>query len=727
MAFSAYARKFYETNLSIIPIKGKAPELQSWQKYCQASADESTFTYWEDAFKEYNIGLCLGPASNIVAFDFDYEGSDKQVIENIIFGMLPPSPVRKVGKKGWTAFYKFSNQQNMSVNRGNKRVFDFLSTGKQTVIPPSIHPSGIPYKWMTQFTLLDIEANDLPELDEAILLQLKNVLQSSTEELFEEKIIAAIPRHDLCVGYIFKMLSLLSDNTEIIAAVLKYDKDNALGGRYEGKPAYFEDPKYLSGKETPEQAASKLVNRIIKWAKAKSATSGHQFKLGAKAESATSKTGFHFVVEKVDKRTGEVRIIRKPDFYGFAQWCSTQLNAICDEAGTFYIYNDGKYEHLSDLMIEHLVIQKTEFTVKPQDINNFVKILKGTNFKRIKESPDGFLNLKNGILDVNSNKLLAHSPDYHFFYKLDVEYNKDAKSPHWDKFLLQIFEGNKELADTINKIFAYCLQGGYPYLHKAFVFYGSGRNGKSTVISVLRNLLGRDNVSNIPLHSLDNPFSVINLQNKLLNYNEEMTEDDLKSTDFKDVVSGGFVRASKKFKDEINFQVKARFVFATNHFPKFNDSSTGLDRRLLIIPFNYLITDEEIDLTLSEKLKIELSGILNTALSFLTELELTKNISEPKATNEIKEEYKEESDSVYAWLIENIEYQKNRELTVNAAFDDYLLWCAKQDRRSVGKTSFGRRVLLAISKNDSLKHKKIERLRSKQSRYFLGIKLSNNV
>jgi hypothetical protein len=108
-----------------------------------------------------NIGVCLGSASGIMALDFD---DDMDGLHSSIMAVIPESPVRKKGAKGFTAFYRYTGQRSHGYSVRGTRVLDILSEGRQTVLPPSLHPSGGAYEWITPLTLGDIAPSDLPEI-----------------------------------------------------------------------------------------------------------------------------------------------------------------------------------------------------------------------------------------------------------------------------------------------------------------------------------------------------------------------------------------------------------------------------------------------------------------------------------------------------------------------------------------------------------------------------------
>lgn len=174
--FSEVALAYRDRGYSIIPIKPgeKAPGaygtsgpfrwsgLKEWQRYCDAPVTDEQLAIWLD-WPDAGIGIALGAASNLIALDFDHRAD----LHNAIQQIIPASPVRKTGAKGFTAFYRFNgwHTRRWQDNTGST-VVELLSTGRQTVLPPSVHPDGMAYRWLTPETLLDIPPSELPEITE---------------------------------------------------------------------------------------------------------------------------------------------------------------------------------------------------------------------------------------------------------------------------------------------------------------------------------------------------------------------------------------------------------------------------------------------------------------------------------------------------------------------------------------------------------------------------------
>ena len=120
------------------------------------------------------IGIALGEHSGVIALDFD---SDDEYTDKIK-RLLPVPLVRKVGSKGETAFYRYSGEKNKKFKgRDGIYALEVLSTGNQTVIPPSYHPTTKrPYTWVDDVSLLDFDPKSFPVLPENFYEKVEEIL-----------------------------------------------------------------------------------------------------------------------------------------------------------------------------------------------------------------------------------------------------------------------------------------------------------------------------------------------------------------------------------------------------------------------------------------------------------------------------------------------------------------------------------------------------------------------
>lgn len=182
--FARCAPAYWAAGLSVIPIgasngdgkAGKRPVMKGWQEWCQRLPDVEDQGNWLKIYKgDYNIGLALGPGSGVCAVDVDY-ASDDQIAA--IEATLPPSPWVRRGAKGYVRLYRFSGPpKKFAINDdGGRVIVEFLTTGQQVILPPSIHAgTGRPYTVDGDVWLPDV-VGQLVELPADVETRLREAL-----------------------------------------------------------------------------------------------------------------------------------------------------------------------------------------------------------------------------------------------------------------------------------------------------------------------------------------------------------------------------------------------------------------------------------------------------------------------------------------------------------------------------------------------------------------------
>jgi len=392
---------------------------------------------------------------------------------------------------------------------------------------------------------------------------------------------------------------------------------------------------------------------------------------------------------------------KHPQFSELAKFLKNERHLVSDDSCS-YLWIDDHYQMVSKLHIQNMISRLTQDQSKPHHIEAFYKMALVESFKPLDQmrNPIGMINVNNGVLDLETRRLEKPDPKRFFKYKIKHNFVPGARCPTFIEFLNFVFLGNEELIKLTAQIFGYTLLGGDPFAHKAFLLYGEGRNGKSTFLFVLQNLLGLPNVSSVSMKMLGKPFSMIRLDGKLANIVEESPAE-IDQEEFKNVVSGGHVTAAMKHKPEFDLKVDARLFFATNKIPRFNDTSIGNRERLCIIPFSRYIKPEERDVGIFQRLLSEMPGILNFALDGLEDFMATKKFMKVRVVEDMLEQYMTETDSVFDWCEQHLLFDpdSSEKIQVNHLFKIYKIDAPETGQKPVGYIEFSRRL------NGWLKHK----------------------
>jgi hypothetical protein len=185
-AYADIGERLIERGFAAIPIMpgtkrpgflhaGQWLGLSNWQRrFNRGVPAQSVRARW--AAGDTGIGVITGAASHgAIAIDID---TDDKTIMAAIVGVLPPTPIKKRGAKGETLFY-YGPQITTSTswNLDGRRVVDLIGPGRQTVLPPTLHPdTGLPYVWTGTDALEDVRPDELPELDADIVEKISAAL-----------------------------------------------------------------------------------------------------------------------------------------------------------------------------------------------------------------------------------------------------------------------------------------------------------------------------------------------------------------------------------------------------------------------------------------------------------------------------------------------------------------------------------------------------------------------
>jgi hypothetical protein len=162
-------RLVFEQGISVLPAipAEKTPgsfathswvAMTGWNEFKTRLPTRSEIDSWI-SWPDPNIGVLTGRLSGIVAVDFDKRGE----LHPALYALLPPSPVRKRGAHGFSAFYRFSGEPRRRWKLADDTVIEILSESF-CVIPPSVHPTGLVYEWIGEEDLLSVRPSDLPAL-----------------------------------------------------------------------------------------------------------------------------------------------------------------------------------------------------------------------------------------------------------------------------------------------------------------------------------------------------------------------------------------------------------------------------------------------------------------------------------------------------------------------------------------------------------------------------------
>lgn len=296
---------------------------------------------------------------------------------------------------------------------------------------------------------------------------------------------------------------------------------------------------------------------------------------------------------------------------------------------------------------------------------------------------DCILNLQNGLLDwsVYPYRLMDHTPQFYTLNQLPYEWKGEKESDRWIDFLLDVTSEDPELCGLLQQWAGYCLIRHGGRKTRFLMIYGESDTGKSVFVDTLAAMLGRENVSNVPLEMFENPHYIYSTYGKLLNISDESEDNILEpavENNLKNLTGGTMVQFKRLYHDAFSAYPTAKFIISTNHLPRFKDTSEGIWNRMLLVPFQNVIPREKQDPDLKRKfVENEMPGILAWALKGARNLIANGfNFLSPDASQKALMEYKIESHPEYQFLTETFErvYSQYEFISCQEVYDLYKKW-----------------------------------------------------
>jgi putative DNA primase/helicase len=309
------------------------------------------------------------------------------------------------------------------------------------------------------------------------------------------------------------------------------------------------------------------------------------------------------------------------------------------------------------------------------------------------------LNLKNGLYDLDTGKLSEHTPDFLTTLRIPINYDPEATCPKIDTFFREVLKS--EDIPILEEAFGFSLYPEY-FIHKGFLLVGPGRNGKSTLLNLLEAFVGKDNVTNVLIHTLEfNRFAAAQLYNKLVLKNADLPDRTLKSTGMlKAIIGNDSIPAELKFKGGFDFRNHAKLFISTNSVPVTYDTTVAFFSRWIILNFpNQFFSDKSGEEEVKKaKTKIlpalttedELSGLLNKGLEGLKRLLENEDFSYNKRAEEVAEEYMTLSDPIYGFISECCVLDSVGTISKDELYINYVNYCKAKNRIPATKNKFGR-------------------------------------
>jgi len=570
----------FELGWAAFPCNGKIPATPNGFKNAVKTESE-----YQDLVKKYpgaNIGIATGAFSNIFVLDVDVKhdaGGDK-TLKGLVdkYGELPKT-VEASTWSGGRHYYFNIPSYGIGCRTNFLPGLDIRGTGGYVVAPPSI-VEGKPYAWINEPGTLPVA--DAPEW-------LLGILKDKVAQpAMSDGLILSGNRNQELTRRAGKMRNAGMELSDIYMSLLKINAAKCSPPLPEKEVRTISESvaKYEAGNTnaalTDMWNAERFVEKCgnnIKWC---------------------DKLGGWFTWDGTAWRPSD-----KNSLIGMAKGFVKCLGVQAEASGDKKLKTHATRSESSHSLSSIIELAKSESGVMVE-LKDFDK-------------DNNLLNCSNGTLNLDTGEIYESKREDMITKAIDVAYNPSADCPYWENFLNDIMQGDPGMITYIKRAIGYCLSG-YTTEQKFFMCVGNGRNGKSTFLKHIMYILAPSYSSSTPAATmLENDGNTLNAiaslkGTRLVVLNEFDEGKTLSAAQVKNLTGGEPVVARFLYHEQFVYTPTYKFWLTTNFKPRIKDTSLGIWRRLVVLPFDYTVPVDKIDTGLDAKLVAEYQGILNWAI-----------------------------------------------------------------------------------------------------------------
>lgn len=299
------------------------------------------------------------------------------------------------------------------------------------------------------------------------------------------------------------------------------------------------------------------------------------------------------------------------------------------------------------------------------------------------------LNVTNGVLNLRTGGLeKPHNKQEYITQIAGTSYSQNASAPRFEMFLETIFNGNEDLIRYVQKLAGYSLTGSTD--EQIFpILYGSGANGKSTLLEIIREVMGEycqvaDATTFLQQTTDRIRTDLARMRGARLVTSSEVSQDRKLDTALVKAITGGDkITARFLFKNDFEYIPGYKVWLATNYKPSISGDDEGMWRRLRLIPFEVKIPEEKQDKSLKQKIiSSELPGVLTWMVEGCV-LWQKEGLIPPSEVLQATAHYKDDSDVVKIFIDDACIRDPQSKIAAKALYAAFQIWCKSSGVRYV--------------------------------------------
>ena len=647
---------------------GKASAQKKWQQRCLKKVPFDVNEFFDHKGKVMNAGIACGPASGIIVVDIDDSNLFQEWCqENDISNPTPDTFTVRSGGKSDHYYYEYPTDNN-EYRKCKVPGVDILGTGSYAIAPGSIHPeTGKPYFISNNITVAPAPRWVLDALLGKMPKKLVQVPSGTNPTL---------PTSDPSSNVVVKgdrNQHLISVAGNLINQKLSPDAVKA---------ALMQENNTVCSPPLDINEVDQIYNSITRYPATEPIILTHQGFADIFAKEHLEKIRFNY-------ETGEWYV------WDGKRWKADKSKKVYPLMKNFL---RGMYTHACSIPGNYGKALK-QISRKFENSPDFDKIIKRTQTVPLLTVPSdvfdkdpGKLNCSNGTIDLRTGRLLPHNPDDMITKVIHVEYDPAAEAPVFQKFMNSVMGGNVQLINYLQKSFGYSFTGETKE-QCYFILYGTGSNGKTTLMNALKGILG-EFAADVDFKCLTNSNGraredlVKTVGIRLLTSSEVDPNKTTDETVINRITGNETFTVKKLYNNPFDFTPQFKLFIFGNHKPNLQSFNYATRRRIRFIPFTQCFKGSAVNKDLPKELEKEYPGILRWVVEG-ARLWYESGLETPDIVEAETQGYINEIDTVSKFLDEEFEQGSTGDIIPSSELNNlYAQWCKQNGETAIGKKNF---------------------------------------
>ena len=409
---------------------------------------------------------------------------------------------------------------------------------------------------------------------------------------------------------------------------------------------------------------------------------------------------------------GEVVLQREPievSDFELADIIEAKLSSLMRVSGNhWYIATDYGWKRDADKQIYAYVksairaLTSESKHYSSQRMRSVITALEGCQRLRVPvhmwDCDRAILNTANGIVDLNTGNIRERIED-DFVTKVAGVPPEAGPTPMFDRFLCETFP-TEHWGDTQDEVIDFVLGmlslaiTGEQLVQQFYFLWGSGANGKSVLLDIMRDLLGDYGITMktsalMSGNQSGKDYEITRLDGVRMAVASELGRTDRWDEPLIKSLTGDSTIPIREIygapKETVN---QATLIIAGNHKPRFNGTDGGMVRRMVLIPFKAVVPKEARDPDLRSKIvNAEGGAILHTLIKRLVRLR-KEGLNQPEVIQAATDDYVSQNDDLQAFFDDHCERLEESWVSTNDLYRIFRIWKENRGERPMAQSQW---------------------------------------